>query len=72
MTSARPCGCDVFLKIDARVRWRQPGDVGQVLEHAELAPAERVDWWNQRRLHGATDNLPPAESERRWWERAGA
>ena len=42
------------------------------LEQVELATAEWVDWWNQRRLHGATDNLPPAEYERRWWERAEA
>ncbi len=44
----------------------------RTLEHVELATAEWVDWWNHRRLHGATDNLPPTEFERRWWERAGA
>ena len=42
------------------------------LEQVELAAAEWVDWWNQRRLHGATDHLPPAEFERRWWEQAEA
>jgi len=27
---------------------------------------------NQRRLHGAIDNLPPAEFERQWWEQKEA
>ena len=44
----------------------------RTLEQVELATAEWVDWWNQRRLHGATDNLPPAEYERGWWEQAEA
>jgi len=33
------------------------------LEQVELATAEWVDWWNQRRLHGADGDLPPAEYE---------
>jgi putative transposase len=44
----------------------------RTLEHVELATAEWMDWWNQRRLHGAIDNLPPAEFERRWREQAEA
>lgn len=33
------------------------------LEQLELATAEWVEWWNQRRLHGANGDLPPAEYE---------
>jgi putative transposase len=33
------------------------------LEQVELATAEWVDWWNQRRLHSALSNMPPAEFE---------
>jgi Integrase core domain len=32
-------------------------------EQVELATLEWVQWWNQRRLHGALDHLPPAEHE---------
>jgi putative transposase len=32
-------------------------------EHVELATLEWVGWWNQRRLHGALDHIPPAEHE---------
>ena len=44
----------------------------RTLDQVELGTAEWVDWWNQRRLHGAIDNLPPAEYERRWSESAEA
>jgi putative transposase len=37
------------------------------LEHVELATAAWVDWWNQRRLHNASDGLPPAEYEARYY-----
>ncbi len=37
------------------------------LEQVELATAEWVDWWNQRRLHGADGDLPPAEYEERYY-----
>jgi putative transposase len=29
----------------------------------ELATLEWVGWWNQRRLHGTLDHIPPAEHE---------
>jgi putative transposase len=32
-------------------------------EQVELATLAWVTWWNQRRLHGALDHLPPAEHE---------
>jgi putative transposase len=32
-------------------------------EQVELATAAWVDWWNHRRLHSATDHVPPAEYE---------
>ena len=51
--------------INRRGPWR-------TLEQVELATAAWVDWWNQRRLHSAADNLPPAEFERRWWEQSEA
>lgn len=37
------------------------------LEQVELATAEWVDWWNQRRLHSAIHDLPPAEYEARYY-----
>jgi putative transposase len=32
-------------------------------EQVELATLEWVTWWNQRRLHGAIGDIPPAEHE---------
>ena len=51
--------------INRRGPWRSA-------EHVELATGGWVDWWNHKRLHGAADNRPPAEFERRWWEQAEA
>jgi len=42
--------------IRQRRSWRTVADV-------ELATAAWVDWWNQRRLHGACGDIPPAEFE---------
>jgi putative transposase len=42
--------------IRKRAPWRS-------LESVELATAEWVDWWNQRRLHSAIHDMPPAEFE---------
>lgn len=33
----------------------------------EIATAEYVDWWNERRLHGELDQRPPAEVEADYW-----
>jgi len=35
----------------------------RTVEDVELATLGWVDWYNQRRLHGACDDLPPAECE---------
>jgi putative transposase len=37
------------------------------LEQVELATAEWVDWWNQRRLHSADGDLPPTEYEQLYY-----
>jgi len=36
-------------------------------EQVELATLAWVQWWNQRRLHGALEHLPPAEYEARYY-----
>jgi transposase InsO family protein len=46
--------------IHRRVRWR-------TVEEVELATADWVFFWNFRRLHSATDYLPPAEYERAYF-----
>lgn len=33
----------------------------------EIATAEWVDWFNERRLHGELDQRPPAEIEADYW-----
>ena len=43
----------------------------QTVEEVELATAAWVDWWNQRRLHSACGDVPPAEYEATYWQRLG-
>lgn len=38
------------------------------IEDVEIAVAEYVDWFNERRLHGEIGQIPPAEFEARHWE----
>jgi len=35
----------------------------RTVDQVELATAEWVQWWNERRLHGACGDIPPAEFE---------
>jgi putative transposase len=44
----------------------------RTVEQVELATAKWVDWWNHRRLHGAADNLPPAEYESHYHDKSVA
>jgi putative transposase len=45
----------------------------RTLEQVELATAQWVDWYNQRRLHSSIGNLPPAEYEAAYYaERDGS
>lgn len=39
----------------------------RTVEDVELGTCAWVDWWDHRRLHGATDDLPPAEFEARYF-----
>jgi len=48
--------------INLRGPWKTPAQV-------ELALAHWVDWYNQRRLHSACADLPPAEYEAAYWAR---
>jgi putative transposase len=40
-------------------------------DQVELATLEWVGWWNQRRLHGALDHVPPAEHKARYYRDHG-
>ncbi|MFC8797136.1 integrase core domain-containing protein [Promicromonospora sp. NPDC057138] len=37
------------------------------IDDLELAIAEWVDWYNERRLHGELGHVPPAEHEAAYW-----
>lgn len=37
------------------------------INDVEIATAEWVDWYNERRLHGELSHLPPAEVEAAYW-----
>lgn len=39
----------------------------QSINDLEVATAEWVDWWNERRLHGELDHRPPSEVETVYW-----
>jgi len=49
--------------IRRRGPWRSVDDV-------ELATLAWVDWWNNRRIHGATGDVPPAEFEAEYYRRS--
>ena len=46
--------------IGPRGPWRTASQV-------ELATLAWVGWWNQRRLHGALDHIPPTEHEANYY-----
>jgi transposase InsO family protein len=43
----------------------------RTLEEVELATLSYIDWFNHRRLHGQTGNLPPAELEATYYCQLG-
>jgi putative transposase len=51
--------------IHRRKRWRS-------LEELELATSEWVHWWNERRLHSACGDAPPAEFEAAYYAKQAA
>lgn len=42
------------------------------VESVELATLSWVDWWNHRRLHGACNDIPPAEFEALYYRQRSA
>ena len=48
------------------------GGPWRTVEDVELATLAWVDWYNRRRLHGACDNIPPAEFETRYYQQREA
>lgn len=49
------------------LRKSQMARIAGVLTDVELATAEWVDWYNAKRLHSATDYVPPAEYEQTYY-----
>jgi putative transposase len=37
------------------------------INDVEIATAEYVDWYNERRLHGELGHVPPTEHEAAYW-----
>lgn len=44
----------------------------RTLEDVELATLEWVDWYNQRRLHSACGDIPPADHEAMFYSQPSA
>lgn len=44
----------------------------RTVDQLELATARWVEWWNNRRLHSAVDDIPPAEFEETYYANAHA